>query len=191
MLTIIDHATPALQALAARVRDRRALAARLASVALEAVRRHFALREQEPNKRGWPKQHFWAGVRRATTISRIDDTGATVSVSDPAFAHKVTGGTIRPRAGRKFLAIPLRAEAAGKLPRSGLIPELFFMKTRSGRGLLVTPGRAGRGGARESVRPYYLLLPSVTHRPDPRALPNLDALADSLLETARRRIAGN
>jgi hypothetical protein len=180
VIHINDAATPGLERLLGRVERRRPLLAVLGRQLEASLRQHFLLREGEPNKRGWPKQHFWSRIRRATALSSVTATTATVTVTDPALAQKIHGGTIRPRPGRKFLALPLRAEAAGRMPGSGL----FFMRTRRGKGLLVAAGRAGRGGPRESVRPYYLLVPGVTQRADPRALPPQAALHAELTQTA-------
>lgn len=127
------------------------------------LRKHFAARDQEGNRRGWARSHFWNRLRRATAFAGATDSAAKVVVSDPAFAFKVRGGTIRP-VSAKALAIPLREEAkvAGR-PRARLIPGLFILKTGRGVYLARREDRA--------LRLYYKLVKSITQRADPRAMP--------------------
>ena len=90
-----------------------------------------------------------------------------------AWANSTTT-KIRPKRG-KFLAIPLTAQAykAGS-PGEGRL-ELFFIKRRgSRRGFLA---QRDDGGA---LRLQYALLPRVVQDPDPRALPDMDALEAKL-----------
>ncbi|MDR1498520.1 MAG: hypothetical protein LBS59_09015 [Puniceicoccales bacterium] len=195
---IASYASPALADLAHRLKDTRPLMERLGAVAEAELRRHFLDRNSEPNKRGWAKQNFWNRIRRATALTAVTDTTATVTISDPAFVHKVTGGEVRPRGGRKFLALPMRPEAAGVLPRPGLIPELFPIRGKSGKLFLAKRddaggGKVGRSKARQAsttrqkrLTIYYLLVRSVTHRPDARALPQREELQGVIIAAASR-----
>ena len=140
------------------------------------LHRHFRRRDSEPNKRGWPKQHFWARIRRVTALSSISEDGATVTVSDPAFGARVHGATIRPKQARA-LAIPLVPQAAGVRPSSGLIQDLFMLRAKDGRGFLAR--EEGQG-----LTLYYRLVKRVTHPKDPRALPSRAAILSALERTA-------
>lgn len=149
---------------------------------------HFAGLEQQPNKRGWQKQHFWAQIRRATSFVSASQRAATVAVSDPRLATHIHGATIRPRRS-KYLAIPMRPEAYGIRPSSGLIADLFVIRSRKNKLYLArTEGNA--------LRAYYRLLRSVTIPAKPDALPpepvSIAAItdaADAYISRAARRAA--
>ena len=165
LLTVNDRATPKLAALYDQVAPgrRKPLMTVLGRRLERFLRRHFIARDAEGNRRGWARSHFWSRIRRATAFAAATDTAAKVNVSDPAFAQKVHGGTIRP-VEAKSLAIPLREEAkiAGR-PRAQLIPGLFILKTHGRAYLARREDRA--------LRFYYKLVKSVTQQADPRALP--------------------
>jgi hypothetical protein len=186
----------------------RALNDALARALTRILRAHFHERNQEPNKRGWPKTNFWAGVRgngdgnTGTMVGQVSDTGATVRVGvDTFFRIHLQGGTVKPTGGRKFLTIPLVKEAAG------LRAEDY--ERESGRKLFRPHGRrvlmersstptsftsAPQGasmrtksgyktfnlGAGTQVRPVYALAPQANIPIDPRALPPAPELAAAL-----------
>jgi hypothetical protein len=157
------------------------------------LRDHFSARNQEPNKQGWPKKNFWAGIAEATALASVSDNEATVSVSDPAINQKVFGGTIKPKPGRN-LTIPQNAEAytAGS-PRNLPANFLRLLVTRSGKVYLVEndPNLRPRGkkgykpGMSFAGRFWYRLVPSVTQAPDPRALPEESYLEGSVMSAIR------
>lgn len=169
---------------------RRDLMAALGKGLEQDLQRHFLRRNREPGKgrmfgRAMPKQNFWARMRRATAYQRSSEEEAVVAVSDPAMAARVRGAVIKPTGGRRNLAIPVRPEAAGVLPRSGLIPGLF--PKRSARGNLFLMA-ADSGGA---LRAYYLLKRQVVHPVDPKALPedeSVQAAAARRVESFLRRV---
>lgn len=89
----------------------RPLMARLGNTLANDLRAHFLARDAEGNTKGWPRKHFWKKVvYDATRLTDVSDTGAEVTVASLEFAHKLTGGEIRPK-NRKFLAIPISARA--------------------------------------------------------------------------------
>ena len=144
------------------------------------VRRHFLERGREPNKQGWPSRNFWAkeGAQKTALIG-VTESGATIGISSPAIAHKIQGGTIRPKRG-KMLAIPAsaRAYAAGS-PRAG--------KWASGELFLVRPSGKNpflASAAGDAITPQYWLVPSVTQAPDPRTLPTPEAMAEAVEQAA-------
>jgi len=159
------------------------------------LRDHFAARNQEPNKEGWPKRNFWAGIRRSTALSSFSASEAVVLISDPAINQKVYGGTITPKRVRN-LPLPMNADAyrAGS-PRELQTNFLRLIVTRSGAYLVereavnIRP----RGGKKVGYRPasemggrfWYHLVPSVTQQPDPRALPDESYLEGSVLAAIR------
>lgn len=143
---------------------RRALMATLGKTFEGHLHDHFQAKNTQPNKRGWPKQHFWARIRRATSYVGAKETRATITIADPAFAARLHGATIRPRNSR-YLAIPLRPQANGIKPSSGLIADLFVIRSKRAGGLYLVR-REG-----PTIRAYYRLVRSVQHPADPTALP--------------------
>jgi len=172
---ITDRITPALRTIGDGIRQPRPLMAMLGKTVEVETRAHFAARDREGNRKGWAPRHFWNREGRdKTTLSRIEADRAVVTISSPAIAHKVTGGTIKPKRGRA-LAIPLteRAYAQGS-PRNWQGPELF--RPPGKRYLAIRDG--------EAIRVQYILVGSVTQDPDPRALPDPAALETKLIKKA-------
>jgi len=157
------------------------------------LRDHFGARNEEPNKMGWPKKNFWAGIRRSTELAEVSDSEAKVSISDPAINQKVFGGTITPKRGRN-LAIPQNDEAymAGS-PRNLPAGFLRLLVARSGGVYLVENDSSLRPKGKKGSKPgmsfagrfWYHLVPSVTQEPDPNALPDEDYLLGSVMYAIR------
>jgi hypothetical protein len=158
---------------------------------------HFSSRNSEPNKQGWPKKNFWAGIANATKFdsSSVSDSEAIVVINDPAINQKVYGGTIRPTHGRA-LAIPMNADAykAGS-PRKLQTNFLRLLVTRSGAYLVereatkIGLSRRKKGGYRPTgqigEKFWYHLVPSVTQAKDERALPESSFLEGSVMSAIR------
>lgn len=185
VLKVDDHASPVLNQAREMLAPgkRRGLMAVIGRKGQEVYRRHFRARDAENrNKQGWPRQHVWASIARATAYdpSQTTDDRAVVVVSSPILSAKVAGAVIRPTNGRRMLAIPMRAEAYGVMPSSGIIPGLRLL---GGRGGALYLGKREDGGFRNLVF-YYRLVPRVTIPADPRALPPADQVGQALAETA-------
>lgn len=144
-------------------------------------RGHFSAREGDsPNKKGWPRQHFWARMRLATALNYegVSDDTAAIVIRDRAINAKIHGGVIRPRE-KKFLSIPLRAEVYGTRPSANLVPGLFFLRSRLGKGGGYLVKKEGK-----KLVAFWRLTPRVTVSPDARALPPRDTVAEGILQTA-------
>jgi hypothetical protein len=182
-ISVKDTATPMLDNLSSQLANARPLFARLGKFAEGYLRAHFATRERQPNKRGWPKQHIWARIRSATALREVSDTDAVVSIASPEFAHKLDPKN-PVQAKRKMLAIPLTAEAyAAGSPREGVLQGLFVWKRK---------GAVSRGSGvylaqhvGKALRVQYALLPQVSHAADPNALPDMDKMAETLVLEAK------
>lgn len=153
------------------------------------LRGWFYRRDAEnPNKMGWPRQHFWARIARVTAWdpAKTTENSATVVVADPALAAKIDGAIIRPIAPRQNLAIPMRPEAYGVMPRSGIIPGLFVYRSTTSNGLFLVRQGAGAsfGSQGANLEFFYRLVPEVTVPKDPQALPPPAALGEALAQTA-------
>lgn len=180
-----DLATPRVKAILAQLApaQRRQMLGRLGKELEGAIKAHFTKRDQEGNQSGFPRTHFWAREGRNKTALRdyTADT-ARVGIASPQIAHKLTGGTIKPGPGRRFLALPLRPESAGVLPRAGTIPGLFVMRSKIlGKAWLAT----NEGGA---LRFYWRLVPSVHQAADPDTLPPVAELQAKLEARAEREL---
>lgn len=175
-------------------RNRRGFMAALGKRGERELRAHFAKREREPNKSGWPKQHFWARrIRANTVLTEVSANLAVIDIAAPEFRMKLHGGTITPKEA-KFLAIPARREAAGKSPRS--FGNLRFVPTRRGGLLVANAGFQGplqrgikRIGSRQDGIVYYFLVKSVTQRADPHALPPPHSFAAALVSEGHAFLA--
>jgi phage gpG-like protein len=201
-IDIHDTATPRLRKLLEALVNRRPLMIGLAGEAKRTVLGHFDARQDEPNKRGWKKSGFWGTVRKRTenVTPEVTADTATLRLSAPALAMRIHGGIIAARAG-KALAIPLRPEAAGISPGSGLIPGLFILRARSGKAFLAkrddTGWRAATGQkrrrmtrtdpatTRQRLTIYYYLAKRVRHPADPRALPPTTLMRERLTGAMR------
>lgn len=183
-----DLVTPRLQAILRALDDgpRRALLGRLGKELERTLQAHFVRRDREGNARGFPRSHFWSReVRAKTALRAFTADRATVGIDSPAFRQKLRGGTIRPGPGRRYLALPVRAEAYGVLPRAGTIEGLFFLRSKgSGKAWLA---RREDG----ALRVYWRLVRSVTQAADPEALPPIEtlrAVLEARAETEYRRV---
>ena len=153
------------------------------------------LEQSRPNKRGWPRQHFWSAVRRSVNNPVIKSPeAATVSIAHVGIRQRVQGGYIRPTGGKKFLTIPATAEAYGKRAREFGNLRFGFAESVPGSGNLapalvdagqqrVAFGRRRKDGSR-AVKPgedlsnkvFFWLVRQVYQPADPTALPSEDRL---------------
>jgi len=183
-LRTVDGASGVLAAISDKVTSRRDLNVNLADRGIEELQAHFASRP--PNKQGWPSQGFWAKVSGATLRGPVDESSARIDIAEPAINQKIFGGTITPKGGRKYLALPAIAEAYGKSPLVFDFLEPLFSR-RQGRVIaLIEKEQQGKGWG---GRVWYWLVKSVTQRADPQALPPEKAFAAALLDEAKQYLA--
>lgn len=199
-ITIHDGATYALTKIADGLTNRRPLNAAVGKRGESELREHFRERNQEPNKKGWPKQDFWNRIRKATALSSVDESGATLTISDPAIAQKVHGGDIVPKEG-KYLTIPAIAAAAGRSARTfqNLEPLIRWINgSRRAIALVerrasnITYGKERKDGSRSVTHVsssiggvIFWLVEKVHQNRDPRALPSRDKMETALRDEAR------
>lgn len=182
-VNIDEKANDELDADIARLTNRRPLVAAIGARGVKELRDHFLERESEPNARGFPKQHFWARIMRATALASVTESEATVVISDPAIHQKIHGGTIRPRE-TTFLAIPQVPEAVGRSPLVAL-PRTGSQKADGGS---KKPTTAKAIPLKKDGVIWYWLVRSVTQRPDPRALPDEEKFADAIMEEVETHV---
>ncbi len=187
-INLFDGLTPTQKALLEGIRGPGMITA--ASRAMAGFLRNWfaGLEETRPNKQGFPRQHFWADVRRSVQNPVVaDPTFASVSITHRALRQRIEGGVIRPGAGKKYLTIPATEAAYGHVAREfnnlhfgfaenkygNLAPALIentyqkiaFGRKRKDGTRKATPGEE-RGG-----KVFYFLARQVYQAPDPTVLP--------------------
>ena len=198
-----DDATPAVEALLAKITNPRPVNQRMADAVNAELRDWFLQRQSEPREgtpwkpASWPSSGLWRDIAAATNVQSVDESGAVIAISHPAIAQRVYGGDIVPKRGG-FLAIAASAEAAAAgAPREGAHPELKMVMGYNpivGRWMwcLLAPEagtrqvkdrRKGHDGQTRQVEDkrqpagvWYWLVRRVRQAADPRALPSNDHL---------------
>ena len=192
---IIDEVRPALEKLKGTVRADRVsmVAARGAAIMLRAFFQN--LENTRPNKDGFPRQHFWAQVRRGVQTPKVMGQSAVVSINHVGLGQRYYGGEIKPKNGSKFLTIPWRSEAYGKRARE-FTNLVFRIVEGIGPALVIGTG----GTKRESVNKkgdkktvgvkggqeglvMYLLRRKVVQRPDPSVMPTKEEFGQVILKS--------
>lgn len=167
-----------IERLAAKLSDAKRLNAAVGRGFERTLRRHFRELDKRPNRRGWKKSHFWKKIAADTVFAGADDSRAVVSIgsdSGPKFAAKVFGARIRPKGGKKFLAIPAIEARYGVSPSSLNKNELQFRRTRRG-------GLLGVIRADGTMQVHYWLVRKATIPRDPETLPPRDSVMADIRE---------
>ena len=178
-----------LAGLAGFLRRPSALTAALGNELRNRLRGHFRQKnKREPNKLGGTRTNFWDRVGRSVTPKpevSADGLSVSVSITDPNFAQKLFGGTIRANKGL-YLTIPVSRRAHGKtvanLERDEHI-KLVFVDRSYGGMLIEVPEKPGG-----KVKVDYILKPEVHQEADPTALPDEQQLHEALRERAETYI---
>lgn len=143
------------------------------------LRTHFRSLDRRPNKRGWKKSHFWQKIASDTVFAGADESKAVVAIGNSSgskLAAKVFGARIRPKSGKKFLAIPAIEARYGVSPSSLDKSELQFRRTRKG-------GLLGQIRADGTMQVHYWLVRKADTPRDPDALPKKEAVLDGAKKT--------
>jgi hypothetical protein len=142
------------------------------------------------NKFGGRSSGFWSQLRDSVSDGKTENDGVSVTISDPRFNQKYYGGDIR--ADTKLLAIPARAEAYDRSPRTfDNLKAIFF---RSGAIALVEADRTAIKRTKKGFKSkgetggmvYYWLVKGVHQVKDPDALPSEARLLAGILDTAEK-----
>lgn len=122
-----------IERLAAKLSDAQKLNTAVGKAFEKTLRTHFRSLDRRPNKRGWKKSHFWQKIASDTVFAGADESKAVVAIGNSSgskLAAKVFGARIRPKSGKKFLAIPAIEARYGVSPSSLDKNELQFRRTR-------------------------------------------------------------
>jgi hypothetical protein len=200
-LVIENSATPFLQDAIKQVERPLVLMQAVTKAVQVKLVEHFAARQAEGNKRGWPSQKFWHGGRNSvanqTAVGEVTPLEGIVVIASLPFIHKVTGGPIEAKR-RKNLRIPLRAEAyamSGEGSIQGRVPGLFLIKTLKGAWLVKWKQtrvkgqrRASLGISNEGLEFWFRLTPRVEQDADPRALPEREEIIATIEDAGRKAL---
>ena len=170
-----------IERLAAKLSDAQKLNAAVGKAFEKTLRTHFRSLDRRPNKRGWKKSHFWQKIASDTVFAGADESKAVVAIGNSSgskFAAKVFGARIRPKSGKKFLAIPAIEARYGVSPSSLDKSELQFRRTRRG-------GLLGVIRADGTMQVHYWLVRKADTPRDPDALPK----KETVLEDAKKEIS--
>jgi hypothetical protein len=157
----------------------------LGRAAVNLTRNHlFRLNGERANRLGGKRTNFYAQAARGTSFE-LTPTGFVQSVNQVGIGQRYFGGTITPKGGKKYLTIPMRAEAYGK--RAGEFNNLRFAmvpgigpalveteatslrKTRSKKGGVSTTRFKSAGEVGGGV--MFRLVRKVTQQADPSVMP--------------------
>lgn len=168
-----------IERLAAKLSDAQKLNAAVGRGFERTLRRHFRELDKRPNRRGWRKSHFWEKIAADTVFAGADESKAVVAIGNSSgskLAAKVFGARIRPKSGKKFLAIPAIEARYGVSPSSLDKSELQFRRTRRG-------GLLGVIRADGTMQVHYWLVRKADTPRDPDALPKKEAVLDAAKKT--------
>lgn len=174
VISIADHASPDLKVLISQFNDLKFFNEAAGEAVQEELRKHFAKKNRQPNKKKWDKTGFWEDIRTKTAMGPATADNAIVTIANPAINLKVYGGTVRPKEAKR-LAIPLKQEAYGKSPRD-FDGALQYLRTKRQKEFLVKEKENGE------LDFYYLLKKETKHRKDPDALPTDSFLTTAIIE---------
>lgn len=196
-IEIKDKATKGLITLYGLVQDRKGFVRALGYRGVSVLKKWFkGLDASKPNKKGWPRLHFWDEVANSVKETpKLDGASAIVSVMDPRVAHKAglgpNAGVIRP-VNAEWLTIPAVPEAYGKTAkeftgRAVKTRRLIFIKRSEATALLgqviIIDGKKGpRGGDIKSLRVIFILKKFVHQKPDPDTLPDDETWRSNLVD---------
>ena len=114
-----------------------------------------------PNRYGLPKSNYYAEAAKDVAAS-VDGNKINVEIGYPGISLHYEGGTVRPKPGKKALALPVDPSVAGIWP-SDYDPTPKHEKT------FVSP--AGAIGDRDTGKILWILLPHVEIPSDKTVLP--------------------
>jgi hypothetical protein len=191
-ITVEDHATPGLRAMMARLADRTALHAEMGMGVERLVARHMrTTKVPQGNRLGGTSTGFWMKAI-ASIKGTSDGNSATVSIPARGVALQYYGGTVRPKAGKKYLTIPACPEAHGKRASEikGGYEQQEWLRTPYGRPFAIAEKiKVNRKGIQTRGRILFWLKKSVTIRAHSDVLPEEAAIGAEAAKAAKKYIA--
>ena len=153
----------------------------------EIVIRHLQNRNARPSRPGWPKSNYWDKAANSVRIA-AQQNRATITIGNkdtPGLGLRYYGGVVRPKAGKKALAIPMRPEVADIWPREYDQKKLFLLVRKAlGKAWLAKREKNGH------LTILWRLVRQTRHQADPSVLPTDAALADAVEKAVRNALRG-
>lgn len=179
-INVTDTVRPALTALANGLGDRSGLHEAIGRECLALTRDHLLhiaqTRHATAERLGAAPSGHWGQAAEKTTM-RSDADAATITINQPGIRRAAQDVTIVPTGGKKWLTIPLVAEAYNQ--RAYRLQGLFFVKPKDGDHALL--GRREGSGKAAAVTWLYLLKQSVFQKQDRTLLPPDEAYGQAAL----------
>lgn len=194
-IDIRDTVSPALRNLALAMQPAQ-INPVVGRAGVNVIKEHYRFLEQaRPNALGGKRTNFWAQCARSTHFQLLPD-GALISVSQVGAAQRFYGGRITPKAGRKYLTIPARAEAYGMRARE--FANLHFEITEAGPALVqgyasqIRRTKKGKTKFVSETDPgvMFWLRRSITQQADPSTLPAPNDLSNAVMADVTEFIGG-
>ena len=169
-IDVINPISAKVRAVTEHLTDRRGMHNAMGFAARNLTRDHLndiaTSRHATASRLGATPSGHWAQAAEKTTMES-DATSATVTISHPGIGRALHDVDITPGAGKKFLTIPLLAQAYNL--RAARVEGLFVAKGKNG-GLFLAKKESEDKDA--PVRAWYLLVPSVHQAQDRSLLPS-------------------
>jgi hypothetical protein len=151
------------------------------------------------NRLGGRSTGFWPDAARSTHFDLVGD-GFVITTSKQGVLQQYKGGTIKPRPGKKYLTIPARAEAHGKLASD--FNNLRFAFTEYGPALVeadaskISIGRQKKDGSRTvknkgetGGKVMFWLRRMVTQRPNEDVIPKKHIIEKTVVAAAEDHVS--
>lgn len=151
-----------------------------------ALARNFRKRNDRGNAKGFPRSDFWQDAAESVT-SAVEGDAMVATVSKEGVRLRWKGGEVRPRGGRKALAIPLDPSVAHIWP-SEHVGYATGGDYDEGATSLFWPKNSNHGFIKDNETSdlLWLLVSKTTHKPDPSVIPSEDELRSAIVRAMRR-----
>lgn len=185
-----NTATPDLRAKMEKVGRKRVFYQAGAKAVQVEISSHLRRLQARGNRKGWPSQKFFAGkstsVEKNVGITKLSDAGAEITIADPRFVHRITGGDVT-RKRKRNIAIPLTAEAYAAAGRGSIIESMPGLEViKFPRGVYLCRTVDARGKEKARIFPLFKLVKSVTHNPHPEEAPDENVLRSAALKAMHK-----
>ena len=155
-----------------------------------AVVRNFRRKNQAGNAKGFPRSNFWQSAAESVT-SAVEGDSMSATVRKEGVRLRWLGGVVRPKEGKKALAIPLDPAVAHIWPseHAGYATGGDY---DGGATSLFWPKNSSHGFIKDNDTGdlLWMLVSKTTHKADPSVIPSEDELRGAIVRAMRRAIRG-
>lgn len=151
-----------------------------------AVVKNFRKRNAQGNAKGFPRSNFWQDAAESVT-SAVEGDAMSATIRKQGVRLRWKGGEVRPREGRKALAIPVDPSVAHVWPseHAGYATGGDYDE---GATALFWPKNSSHGFIKDNETGdlLWMLVSKTTHKPDPSVIPSEDELRSAIVRAMRR-----